>query len=1385
MARWKLLRQDYGNEEYEFFEGNEVSVGRDPSNTIALKSLVISRNHCLINFKKDEVLITDLKSANGVYVGKHKITPNVPFSVNDSDIIGFGWTYGVQGNIQDNQKYMYKLIKDRKLAEKIKFEKLDELEIIEAEIENLKKGKSSHQRSRSPVLETRQPLKRKLQHKSKDNKENISSKTNETKWYREEGSIVVISDYEGDENKKEVEGVCAKKIKSEPDVDDNACLSTKIDNEKNENFGYEAFDIKQEYLGYDDEAIVIESDEDSESEKWFMRLSQSSPGKPFEKIKERLKTPRKDSSYSQLEDFFFDDDDPGKKQRSESDEDEIMDDLITIPQSPPDDNRTEVDSSLNLLTEQVRIPLVEDRTDLGKDSVPTDIRAEAVSAALSTNDVKKIQIIEPLEQQGRRKTHTGAESKTKTSLKSTHHSRSKKSSKRSSSTRRSISNSQKEERKKRLKDLANKGKDETKSDKNKDNANKPIINVKVTSSNRGAFLTNEDISVMPVAKKDTSTKHKHHAESHSHEAQRKDESSKVNKLKKNELPKSKSSPHSVSSPRNETQQDQRKSQSATKNEKLGKAYEQSKKPVSVVEPSPREPMKKKVRFSDTLHTIHEFEIEPGNRMKKTSSAKTALLDRVPKMPVYSLKNVILMKILRWNSQWLSEQANIVEPPPILGHSNLPLALFHSFESHEQYVGMVGDLLLMEIWECLSQAYLKERDNNNTIPFQIESLPPVPPQERYFELININVNVSFPSSNTKLLPRVGEILTIEFGPENNKTCRFFYVHNIRTLPSPPNNKFSYFSISLHGIFTEKMKFLRTGELMKGKKLAYINKELSLFEAMENLARSDLCEAILKPEPYHFPSIPNNPSPEILNESKWTMNLNPSQKLAVWSSVSAALGHKPSIQMVQGPPGTGKSSVICAMVMSYMYGASGARLANRGKILICATSNAAVDELVIRLLNIRKDLTDRFRLVRVGRWEAMNARARTVSSQELAQRDARAHAPTHSAALDTEIAYQIAKINMWNTNLREAKDPERVAYCQGKVTHYTTRLTMLQSGGGGGVSGAEPRRDQLQQSERRIIECADVVVTTLSSAISPKMKGIKERVALCIVDEAGQAIEPEALVPLTLGVARLTLVGDPQQLPGYICSQRAKKHGLGESLFSRLSSVAELWERSPVVLLDRQYRMHPAIADYPNRAFYGGRIQTPPRGPPADLPVPPYCVVDVASGDRGQAASGANETEAWGVARVASALAVAVRARRLSVAVITPYAAQRDMLLRCLRDLNDGRPVDIEVNTVDSFQGQERDVVLVSLARSQGAGFIADAGRMCVMLTRAKHALIVCLNPMALVRNQQWRTLIEDAQRRKVFTCLPKRITASAESIPNEQILECITKLKPKSLHTLDQ
>ncbi|XP_064073454.1 uncharacterized protein LOC135193704 [Vanessa tameamea] len=315
MAKWKLCRQQFGDEQFEFTEGDEVRIGRGLDNTITLSSIVISRNHCLINVKRDEVTITDLKSSNGIYVGLKRIPPNIPYTLSEDDLIGFGWTIGAPlVKIMDSEKFVFKLIKTvASIVSRIHFQSNSEEDIeVDSFISDTKEYKPVIKNEESPNTKTLLQLKRKLNGDSKN-----------------DDIINIISD---SDNEPKAQECFSKKIKLDPIIEDLTKDNIKTENE---DLQYEAFNVKQEYLGYDDdEPIQIDSDSDSESEQWFLRLSQSSPGKPFTKIEQnrtdKLDTSIEDSSYSQLDDIIFNNID------KDNDEEDFIDDIITIPPQLPE-----------------------------------------------------------------------------------------------------------------------------------------------------------------------------------------------------------------------------------------------------------------------------------------------------------------------------------------------------------------------------------------------------------------------------------------------------------------------------------------------------------------------------------------------------------------------------------------------------------------------------------------------------------------------------------------------------------------------------------------------------------------------------------------------------------------------------------------------------------------------------------------------------------------------------------------------------------------------------------------------------------------------------------------------------------------------------------------
>ncbi|KAA0153804.1 hypothetical protein FNF29_02793 [Cafeteria roenbergensis] len=380
----------------------------------------------------------------------------------------------------------------------------------------------------------------------------------------------------------------------------------------------------------------------------------------------------------------------------------------------------------------------------------------------------------------------------------------------------------------------------------------------------------------------------------------------------------------------------------------------------------------------------------------------------------------------------------------------------------------------------------------------------------------------------------------------------------------------------------------------------------------------------------------------------------------------------------------------------------------------------------------------------------------------------------------------------------------------------------AGTGGSGIHASAAREAVQWS---LMDDADVVFATLSSAAVSSVEAYARETGrgfeTVVVDEAAQAPEASTLIPLRYGCRRCVLVGDPQQLPATVISPVAARLGLDRSLFARLAAAG-----SGVLLLNVQHRMHPAIAAFPSARFYGGRVMDARevRGSAREQAFHalahfrPFVFFDCAAGggERRGAAGGAsrsysNEAEARLAACLVASLMRWRGAKRVfvpapgsapgsgqgdwrwetrvftgSVGILTPYQGQigalRAALLRQYAEVNAaGEPgpslptIEPIVSTVDSAQGREFDVVILSAVRSAGGeaaasagggeddtpdgallrrrrtiGFVKDQRRLNVALTRGRFAVWVIGDAATLAGgSQDWSALVEHATANRVL------------------------------------
>jgi ATP-dependent RNA/DNA helicase IGHMBP2 len=417
------------------------------------------------------------------------------------------------------------------------------------------------------------------------------------------------------------------------------------------------------------------------------------------------------------------------------------------------------------------------------------------------------------------------------------------------------------------------------------------------------------------------------------------------------------------------------------------------------------------------------------------------------------------------------------------------------------------------------------------------------------------------------------------------------------------------------------------------------------------------------------------------------LNASQIEAVEFALAAG-----DVAIIHGPPGTGKTTTVVELIRQ--------AVARGEKVLACAPSNLAVDNLLERLVNARE------RAIRLGH----PARVLPQLQEHTLDLLVDAHP-------DVALAHKL---------LREA------AGLRDKAARFTRAKPLP-----GARQALRQEARELVSDARRIEAQVTEHILNSATVLCATLTGLDSQVLgdrsfdLVVIDEAAQAIEPACWISL-LRAGRVVLAGDHCQLPPTILSAAAAREGLAVSLMERLMrQLGPSISRRLMV----QYRMHDAIMGFSSAEFYesslvadpsvaGHLLADLPHVVPGPLTSAPLELIDTAGAGYDEelepdGESRRNPAEAELVGRRVQALLDAEVAAG-EIAVIAPYAAQ-------VRLLREQLPIEsLEIDTVDGFQGREKEAVIISLVRSNAKGeigFLADTRRMNVALTRARRKLIV--------------------------------------------------------------
>lgn len=553
----------------------------------------------------------------------------------------------------------------------------------------------------------------------------------------------------------------------------------------------------------------------------------------------------------------------------------------------------------------------------------------------------------------------------------------------------------------------------------------------------------------------------------------------------------------------------------------------------------------------------------------------------------------------------------------------------------------------------------------------------------------------------------------------------------------------------------------------------------FSSLKGLEYYDLCNEIILAKPARPYALPEKEAKKMCA----TYNVNMSQARAI-----AGLSLADGFSLIQGPPGTGKTKTILGIVGHFLSSARkpnviavpAARSAGVpsapsptesavAKVLICAPSNAAVDELVVRLKDGVLDSHGNAtvpKIVRLGRSDAVNAAVRELSLEKQVENQLKVR--EHEVAVDPKIREERDKcLNERNALRRQIDEAlaDTVVELEAKLREVNKRRYELSK-------RLDEQREQAsiahrtreierRQAQAKILKEAQVICATLSGSAHDFLASMGITFDQVIIDEACQCVELSAIIPLRYGCKKCTMVGDPNQLPPTVLSQKAASYKYEESLFVRMQRS----NPDSVYLLDVQYRMHPEISRFPSAQFYQsklkdgeGMLAKNDRPWHSSPPMSPYRFFDIVSRHEQNTLT----KSFFNTAEAKVALELVEKLMRIlpqdkfkgRIGIISPYKEQIQKLVRTFRSkFGSGIMDEIDFNTVDGFQGQEKEIIIMSCVRASdtgSVGFLSDVRRMNVALTRARTTLWILGNKNSLRRDKVWSRLILDAEQRNCMT-----------------------------------
>lgn len=646
----------------------------------------------------------------------------------------------------------------------------------------------------------------------------------------------------------------------------------------------------------------------------------------------------------------------------------------------------------------------------------------------------------------------------------------------------------------------------------------------------------------------------------------------------------------------------------------------------------------------------------------------------------------------------------------------------------------------------------------------------------------------------------------------------FVDSVRAVSSSSSSEMSGIRITLTAPKDDRTKklFSFLSQIQDSATLRKINATISRvgstvpvlrqYYALKNVHNILLAPFILEPQKSNpdLTSSDWNHVPEVL-VSFFKRSYNESQFQAIRAAISQVRGFR----LIQGPPGTGKTKTLIGILNCFhlsrfqqhyqvmnshllqMFskeanGAAGTLdnprnihlVSRKPKILVCAPSNAAVDEIVDRLFEVGLIDGDMKRynpdMVRIGYSQRIRSSVKALLSLDsqaaeffrYSKVDLKHRIREHSGKLkQVEQVLDYYQKKAAGIRIHSQFSPQETAAALEDVAlkfsgamedwhrislEISRCKCVLQSS----------KEEAMDWIKRSYLNQAQIIFSTMNGSANSLLENLNSDFDLCLIDESAQCVEVSTLIPLQLNILNCVLVGDPRQLPATVFSTGQSAVQYEKSLFQRFQEAGH-----PVTLLETQYRMHPEISAFSSAFFYESRLKDGDNVKSSLYRRPfhensrfrPFQVFDVPSMEEKMGHSLYNLEEAEFLSSFLFDFLSKHPDDFMDIGIITPYKEQKKTILKCIQRIF---PVEalqsVEVDTVDSFQGREKQIILFSCVRaeSSGIGFLSDIRRMNVGITRAKYALWIFGDVDTLVQCSPWKSLVDFAREKNCLYATEK-------------------------------